>query len=275
MNILGGNKFSQIPEWVIDADISDGAFRLYAVLLRYADQKTGLCHPSRSTLAERIRKTPKSITRYSKELADIGAIEITVRKNKQSNIYRVFRKQPVQPNGTPVSSREVSTGHASPHQRDTDVQLLGTPVSPKRYPRNDTHLTNSDPADAGPRTDPEKDHTVQGELIPSEDEPKPPAKQKTPEQEAAEYAYDQTGKAFNFIAVRQILKWAIHERGATPQQAAQSAIDLYQAGKPIIKQTVGQYLDGHLPISRQNRSDSWADLGGQLQNYAEQKGWPA
>lgn len=273
MNILGGNKFSQIPEWVIDADISDGAFRLYAVLLRYAKNETGEAYPALDTLATRLRKNEKSVRRYAKELSDNGLVHIQNR-GKKSNLYTIMKQKPSAVNRTQVSSKEPLTGHSCPSYPDNSVPVNRTQMSNELYPQNYTHLTKSDPADAGTHTDPEKDHTVQGELLPSND-PQPPAKKKTPEQSATEVAYEQTGKAFNFIAVRQILKWAIHERGLTEQQASQSVVALYQAGKPILKQTLGQFIDGHMPISRQNSSDSWADLGGQLQNYAEQKGWPA
>ena len=48
-------RFSIVPEWVLDADISDAAVRLYAVLLRYG-QSSGQRMPSRRTLADRLRK---------------------------------------------------------------------------------------------------------------------------------------------------------------------------------------------------------------------------
>jgi hypothetical protein len=31
-----GERFAVVPEWVLDSDISDRAFRLYAVLARHA-----------------------------------------------------------------------------------------------------------------------------------------------------------------------------------------------------------------------------------------------
>lgn len=48
-------RFSIVPERVLDADISDAAVRLYAVLLRYG-QSSGQRMPSRRTLAARPRK---------------------------------------------------------------------------------------------------------------------------------------------------------------------------------------------------------------------------
>lgn len=66
------------------------------------------------------------------------------------------------------------------------------------------------------------------------------------EQRVTKAAYEHCGKAFNFIATRQIVKWALHTRGEKPQPVHDAVIQLYEMGKPITKQTLGQYLDGHI-----------------------------
>ncbi len=48
--------YAPVPEWVLDAPISDCALRLYAVLLRYG-HTSGARIPSRATLAHRLHKT--------------------------------------------------------------------------------------------------------------------------------------------------------------------------------------------------------------------------
>lgn len=53
--VVEGHHFALVPEWLINADIGDCAFRLYAVLLRYG-QSSGNRMLSRATLAERLRK---------------------------------------------------------------------------------------------------------------------------------------------------------------------------------------------------------------------------
>ena len=100
MTITTDNKFAPVPEWVIDSDITDGALRLYAVLLRYADYKDGSAYPARKTLAARLRKTDRSIDAYTKELVDIGALIVTHRfidgdrKRPTSNRYTVITRDP-------------------------------------------------------------------------------------------------------------------------------------------------------------------------------------
>jgi len=72
--------FAVVPEYVLDADVSPQAVRLYAVLRRYADQRTLRCHPSRETLAGRLHvSSPKVVDRASKELVEIGVLEIIPR----------------------------------------------------------------------------------------------------------------------------------------------------------------------------------------------------
>lgn len=88
--------FSIIPEWVITADISHGAVRLYALLARYADYATGEAFPSRRTLANRMRTSPDTIDRFVKELVSIDAIGVTRRRIGEaytSNLYIVKRVQ--------------------------------------------------------------------------------------------------------------------------------------------------------------------------------------
>ena len=68
-------RFAIVDEWVINLDISDRAFKLYAVLARYADNNTHKAFPSRETLATRLRCSKASVDRAVMELVDAQAIE--------------------------------------------------------------------------------------------------------------------------------------------------------------------------------------------------------
>jgi predicted transcriptional regulator len=68
-------RFAIVDEWVINLDISDRAFKLYAILARYADNDTHKAFPSRDTLAERLRCSKASVDRAVLELVDAKAIE--------------------------------------------------------------------------------------------------------------------------------------------------------------------------------------------------------
>src|SRR3954451_14090306 len=72
--------FAIVPEWVLDADISDAALRLYAVLLRYG-QTSGQRMPGRRLLANRLHKRARdSVDRALKELVDIAVVVVPHRQ---------------------------------------------------------------------------------------------------------------------------------------------------------------------------------------------------
>src|SRR3954447_24213564 len=78
--------FAIVPEWVLDADISDAALRLYAVLLRYG-QTSGHRMPGRRLLASRLHKRSRdSVDRALKELVRIGAIVVQHRRQGPVNL---------------------------------------------------------------------------------------------------------------------------------------------------------------------------------------------
>ena len=92
--VIADNFFAIIPEWLLFADISPQAVRLYGVLRRYAD-RDGSCFPSRKRLASDLRmEYTKPVDRALKELVHIGAITIQHRHTEQgdlqSNLYTVL-----------------------------------------------------------------------------------------------------------------------------------------------------------------------------------------
>ena len=77
-------------------------------------------------------------------------------------------------------------------------------------------------------------------------QPKADAAEPGPAELATKDAYERVGKAFKYVAVLAIAKWAIKERGTDPEHLANAFVNIYGMGKPITKQIVGQYLDGKL-----------------------------
>src|SRR4051794_37361156 len=91
--------FAIVPEWVLDAEISDAALRLYAVLLRYG-QTSGHRMPGRRLLASRLHKRSRdSVDRALKELVAIGAVLVQHRRHGPVNLTNryVVRSTPPQP----------------------------------------------------------------------------------------------------------------------------------------------------------------------------------
>lgn len=88
--------WTMLPEWVLDADITPAAVRLYAVLGRYSDEK-GVCWPSRRALAIRLHVSVDTVDRALKELLALDAVAVEPRYSddgQTSNRYFVYRSMP-------------------------------------------------------------------------------------------------------------------------------------------------------------------------------------
>jgi hypothetical protein len=124
-------RFAIVPEWVLDADISDAALRLYAVLLRYG-QTSGQRMPGRQLLASRLRKRSKdSVDRAMKELVTPGAVLVQHRRQGQVNLTNryVVRSTPLRRSvNPPVDAVDAVPTVAVPSAepaRDSHTDLLG------------------------------------------------------------------------------------------------------------------------------------------------------
>lgn len=86
-------RFVIVPEWIIDAEVSALAVRVWAVLRSYADNGSGEAWPSRSTLAKRCLVSVDSVDRALKELVKVKALMITRRKGQNgeplTNLFRL------------------------------------------------------------------------------------------------------------------------------------------------------------------------------------------
>jgi hypothetical protein len=98
------DRFAIVPEWLLDAEISDAAVRLYAVLLRYG-QTSGARMPSRSTLARRLhKKSTDSVDRAMKGLVGIGAVNIEHRYDGGQRLTNAYHLRTSGPAGTDPST---------------------------------------------------------------------------------------------------------------------------------------------------------------------------
>ena len=80
------DRFSMVPEWVLDADIGNCMLRLYAVLLRYCNS-TGARMSSRTTLAGRLlTKSVVTVDRALAELVQLGAVQVEHRCADQQRL---------------------------------------------------------------------------------------------------------------------------------------------------------------------------------------------
>jgi hypothetical protein len=140
------NFFAIIPEWVLYADISPQAVRLYGVLRRYAD-RDGSCFPSRKRLASDLRmESTKPVDKALKELIAIGAITSEHRHTEQgdlqSNLYTVLsmpigsdEKLPTSPLFGPHGSsrKEATVGTETSQIRKAILKESQDKEVPKQY----------------------------------------------------------------------------------------------------------------------------------------------
>lgn len=89
-----GDAFVIVPDWVLMLPISATSLRVYCVLRRHADARTGECFPTRRTVATKARCSVTSVDRSIKQLVANGAITSVQRKNKAgdptSNLYTIL-----------------------------------------------------------------------------------------------------------------------------------------------------------------------------------------
>jgi hypothetical protein len=108
-DIRADEYFAIVPEWVILADISGNAVRLYALLNRFANS-AGRAWPSRRTLAEMLRTSMATIDRAKDELVSVGALTVEHRTNPagdpSSNLYTIHTR----PHGKASPSSPMTKG---------------------------------------------------------------------------------------------------------------------------------------------------------------------
>ena len=135
-------RFAIVPEWIIDAELSDCAFRLFAVLLRYG-QTSGQRMPGRALLARRLHKTSTdTVDRALKELVAVGAVVVERRRSGRQNLTNRYHVRTTQPGASAPGRRDAATppgrrSAATPGGRAdaatpgrTDAARVAAPVRP-------------------------------------------------------------------------------------------------------------------------------------------------
>ena len=119
--------FALVPEWVIDTDISDAAFRVYSLLLRYGNT-SGQRMPSRKLLAVRLHRSVDAVDRAVRELADTGLVRIEHRRAGRRNLTNRYHLTTTDPNGP----RSGSGRRTAPALDTTSQASPDTPASEGR-----------------------------------------------------------------------------------------------------------------------------------------------
>jgi hypothetical protein len=91
-------RFAIVPEWMLDADVSDTAFRLYAVLARYGNT-SGVRMPGRALLARRLRKSVDTVDRAIRELSAAGVLDVERRQDGNRHLTNRYHLRTHDPAG--------------------------------------------------------------------------------------------------------------------------------------------------------------------------------
>jgi len=113
--------FALVPEWVIHLDVSDAAFRVYSLLLRYGNT-SGPRMPSPKLLAVRLHRLVDAIDRAVRELANTGLVRIEHRRAGRRNSPTATTPRPSRSSTTPEE-----TPHEPPQGRFTPKLRRATP----------------------------------------------------------------------------------------------------------------------------------------------------
>lgn len=136
--------FGITPGWVLDADLSDGAIALYTRMARASDRKTRSLFHCHKTLARLAGKSVSSVRRHLRELADIGAVEVSERWDEGqqlSNRYVLPRTPPCSLVNTPVVTDEQRGGSPVDNYPEVFIQNAAAAASStgEHPPSTDDH----------------------------------------------------------------------------------------------------------------------------------------
>lgn len=152
--VVEDQAFAIVGEWIITAEISDAAFRVYSMLLRFGGT-SGCRMPSRALLGRRLHRSVDSIDRALRELVSAGIVRIEHRhdgRQYRSNRYHVRTSAPVRsaPDGCSRTSaatqerpREGGRNSAATPSRTSAATVA---ADPRHYPEVLTERTPPPPA---------------------------------------------------------------------------------------------------------------------------------
>ena len=114
--VVEDHHFAIVPEWVITAQVSDAAFRLYSMLLRFGNT-SGRRMPSRALLANQLHRSVDSIDRALRELSAAGIVRVEHRRNGRVNLSNRYHLRTTPP-GTKGGSRKSAATPTDASARD-------------------------------------------------------------------------------------------------------------------------------------------------------------
>jgi len=188
--------FALVPEWVIEADVPDGPFRLYCLLLRYGNS-SGVRMPSRGTLARRLGRSTDAIDRAMRALEKAGLVVVQHRQRCGATLTNQYHLRTQRPSAAAQDDAGTAGGGGRTSAAPSPVARPSAPPSSavagsasarasvgegreSAAPRR----TFAEGAAADPRPNPEI--STQRSSPPPPPSPAPPAAERAPREEEVE-----------------------------------------------------------------------------------------
>jgi len=111
--VVEDQRFAIVQDWVIGADISDAAFRVYALLLRFGNS-SGCRMPSRALLGRRLHRSVDSIDRALRELSSAGLVRVERRKTGTQFLSNRHHVRTSSPTATGGGRNDAATPQSPP-----------------------------------------------------------------------------------------------------------------------------------------------------------------
>ena len=106
--VVEDHHFAIVAEWVITAEVSDAAFRVYSMLLRFGNT-SGRRMPSRALLATRLHRSVDSIDRALRELSGAGIVRVEHRRTGRVNLSNRYHLRTTPPRANGGSRKSAAT----------------------------------------------------------------------------------------------------------------------------------------------------------------------
>ena len=159
-----GYRYAVVPEWILDAEISERAIRLFAVLSRYVGANEA-AWPSRKHLANRMNCSARSVTRAIAELEEIGAVKSVDRHREDgsqaSSFYYLWPH--------PLTNSVTPPGQDSPAPYPAVSSPLPTTVQPLKNINERTLMKDISSKKVNKKNDYSEDFEVVWRIYPRRD----------------------------------------------------------------------------------------------------------
>lgn len=130
------SRWGRIPAWWLDhPDLDADGFAILAALATFADEH-GVCWPSQSTLAAKLKRSRPTINRILQRLDDIGLVRIEHRRGRDGSRLSCLYRLRVEQDGDRAAQeapRPAAAGDVHAEDRDDSVVNAPCPSASQKH----------------------------------------------------------------------------------------------------------------------------------------------